>query len=55
MEELAGIFGIDVLGFAVLCNHLHVVVRTGPDVVKTWSDDEIALRGNLEDRISGRF
>ena len=24
LEELAGIFGIDVLGFAVLSNHLHV-------------------------------
>ena len=44
LEELAGIFGIDVLGFAVLSNHLHVVVRTRPDVVKDWSDDEIAQR-----------
>lgn len=44
LEELAGIFGIDVLSFAVLSNHLHVVVRTRPDVVKTWSDDEVALR-----------
>ena len=44
LEELAGIFGIDVLGFAVLSNHMHVVVRTRPDVVKAWSDDEVALR-----------
>jgi REP element-mobilizing transposase RayT len=44
LEELAGIFGIDVLSFAVLSNHLHVVVRTRPDVVKMWSDDEVALR-----------
>ena len=44
LEELAGIFGIDILGFAVLSNHLHVVVRTRPDVVKSWSDDEVALR-----------
>jgi REP element-mobilizing transposase RayT len=44
LEELAGIFGIDVLAFAVLSNHLHVVVRTRPDVVKDWSDDEVALR-----------
>ena len=41
---MAGIFAIDVLSFAVLSNHLHVVVRTRPDVVKTWSDDEVALR-----------
>ena len=44
LEELAGIFGIDVLGFAVLSNHLHVVVRTRPDVVREWSADEVALR-----------
>ena len=44
LEVLAGIFGIDVLGFAVMSNHLHVIVRTRPDVVKTWSDDEVALR-----------
>lgn len=44
LEELAGIFALDVLGFAVLSNHLHVVVRARPDIVKAWSDDEVALR-----------
>ena len=44
LEVLAGIFAIDVLGFAVLSNHLHAVVRTRPDVVKTWSDAELAVR-----------
>lgn len=44
LEELAGIFAIDVTGFAVLSNHLHVVARTRPDVVQGWSDDEVALR-----------
>jgi REP element-mobilizing transposase RayT len=44
LEELAAIFGIDVLGFAVMSNHLHVVARTRPDVVKGWSDDDVALR-----------
>lgn len=44
LEELAGIFALDILGFAVLSNHLHVVVRTRPDIVKAWSDDEVALR-----------
>ena len=28
----------------MLSNHLHVVVRTRPDIVKAWSDDEVALR-----------
>ena len=44
LELLAGIFAVDVMGFAVLSNHMHVVVRTRPDVVATWSDDEIAVR-----------
>ena len=44
MEELAGIFALDILGFTVLSNHLHVVVRTRPDIVKGWSDGEVALR-----------
>ena len=44
LEELAGIFGIDVLGFAAMSNHLHVVVRTRPDLVAGWSDDEVTAR-----------
>jgi len=44
LEELAGIFGLDVMAFAVMSNHLHVVVRTRPDLVKDWSDDEVAQR-----------
>ena len=44
LEFLAGRMGIDVLGFAVLSNHIHVVLRTRPDVVKEWSDEEVARR-----------
>lgn len=44
LESLASVFGIDVLEYAVLSNHLHVVLRNRPDVVKTWSDVEVATR-----------
>src|ERR1041385_413337 len=44
MRFLAGVFGIDVLAFAVMSNHLHVVLRNRPDVVKDWSDEEVARR-----------
>jgi REP element-mobilizing transposase RayT len=44
MQFLAGQFGVDVLGFAVLSNHLHVVLRNRPDVVHGWSDVEVARR-----------
>ncbi len=44
MEFLASVFGIDCLTYSVMSNHLHVVLRSRPDVVATWSDDEVARR-----------
>ena len=44
MERLASVFGVDVLTYAILSNHVHVVVRTRPDVIAAWSDSEVALR-----------
>lgn len=44
LEELAGIFAVEVLAYALMENHMHLVIRTRPDVAQTWSDDEVALR-----------
>ena len=44
LEELARIFGVDVCGFAIMSNHLHVVVRTRPDRTEEWSDEEVVHR-----------
>jgi len=44
MERLASVFGLDVLTYAILSNHLHIVVRTRPDVIAGWSDSDVALR-----------
>ena len=44
LEALASVFGIDVLSYAIMSNHLHVILRNRPDVVKTWSDEEVAIR-----------
>jgi len=44
MERLASVFGVDILTYAILSNHMHLVVRTRPDVVQAWTDDEVALR-----------
>jgi REP element-mobilizing transposase RayT len=44
IEKLASVFGIDVLTYAILSNHLHVVLRNRPDVVAAWSDRQVALR-----------
>jgi len=44
MERLASVFGIDVLSYAILSNHLHIVARTRPDIICEWSNQEVALR-----------
>ena len=44
LERQAAAFGIDLLGFAILSNHFHLILRSRPDVVKTWSDTEVARR-----------
>ena len=43
-EFLASVMGIEVLGYAVMSNHFHVVLRNRPDIVKDWSDEEVAQR-----------
>jgi REP element-mobilizing transposase RayT len=44
LEFLAGQFAIDVLGFSVMSNHFHTILRNRPDVVASWSDSEVASR-----------
>ena len=44
LRELAASMAIDVLDYAILDNHLHVVLRNRPDIVATWSDEEVARR-----------
>jgi REP element-mobilizing transposase RayT len=44
LELLASVFAIDVLDFSVMQNHLHVVLRNRPDLVRGWADDEVARR-----------
>lgn len=44
LEFLASAFGIDCLTYTVMHNHIHLVLRSRPDVVKFWSDKEVARR-----------
>jgi hypothetical protein len=44
LKLLAANFGIDLLTFAILSNHFHLVLRSRPDVVATWDDTEVARR-----------
>lgn len=44
LPHFAAAFGIDLLGFAILSNHFHLVLRSRPDVVAQWDDREVARR-----------
>jgi len=44
LEELAGVFAIEVLGYALMANHMHLVIRTRPDVAAGWTDEQVARR-----------
>jgi REP element-mobilizing transposase RayT len=58
LQELASVFAIDVCSYAVMSNHLHVILRVRPDLAQEWSDDEAALRWRLlyrpRDKATGR-
>jgi len=43
-ELLASLFAVEVGFHAEESNHIHLVVRIRPDVVETWSDEEVARR-----------
>ncbi|MFH1136560.1 MAG: transposase [Pseudomonadota bacterium] len=44
LEFLAALFAVEVCAYAVMSNHLHVVIRTRPDWAEGWSDEETARR-----------
>ena len=44
ITEASGAFAIDTLAYAVMSNHLHLVLRTMPDRVSEWSDTEVIER-----------
>jgi REP element-mobilizing transposase RayT len=44
MADLTEIFAIDVIAFAVMSNHLHVLLWTDPERAEYWSADEVARR-----------
>ncbi len=44
LRHFAANFGIDLLSFAILSNHYHLMLRSRPDVVATWDDTEVARR-----------
>ena len=58
LQELASVFAIEVCGYAVMSNHLHVILRLRPDLGQDWTDEEVALRWRIlyppRDEATGR-
>lgn len=59
LKHLASVFAIDLLAYAVMHNHYHVVLRVAVERAESWSDEEVAVRwsqvfslpeGNLQDK-----
>ncbi len=44
LREIAGFFAVDVYSYAVMANHLHVVLGTDPEQAGSWTDAEVARR-----------
>lgn len=42
--HLAKAFSVDILAYAVMSNHFHVVVYYDPGLCRQWSDEEVATR-----------
>ncbi len=41
---LSGVFAIDLLAYAIMDNHYHLVIRFNTDRLSAWSDDEVVKR-----------
>ena len=49
LRRQAACFGIDLLGFAILSNHFHLILWSRPDCVQQWDDIEVARRWRRKD------
>ena len=44
IEDLCSVYAVECCDHTVLDNHLHLILRNRPDIVATWSDEEVARR-----------
>jgi putative transposase len=44
LELLAEVFAIDICAYAVMSNHVHLVLRVVPERVAEWTDEQVAAR-----------
>ncbi len=43
-DQLAGLFAIEIEFRAEMRNHMHLILRTRPEIVQRWSDEEVVRR-----------
>lgn len=58
LHELAGIFAIDLCGYAVMSNHYHAVLHVDRGTAESWDDTEVIRRWRqlfAGDPLSARF
>ena len=44
LQQLAGVFAVEVCAYAIMSNHSHMVLWCRPGVAATWSPEEVARR-----------
>jgi putative transposase len=44
LRHLVAIFAVEVCAYAIMGNHYHIILRTRPDLVASWSDLDVATR-----------
>lgn len=44
LKVLSESFAISVAEYAIMGNHLHILVRLNPDAISTWTEEEVFLR-----------
>ncbi len=44
LEYQSKVFAVDVGNYSILGNHFHIILRSRPDMVETWSDEDCAWR-----------
>ncbi len=45
LVRLLPVFAVDLLGYAVMSNHVHLVLRSRPDVAASWSVGQVVRDG----------
>lgn len=44
LKQLSEIFAVDVLGYALMSTHAHIMLRYRPDILNSWTNHEIVRR-----------